>query len=433
MKSWQLYSLLAALALLHPHMAFASPPDLFGFGPRSVGMGMTGTSYSTNWESAYINPANVSADRKYQLAIGLGGGNFRLRINGENIPEDTAGGMVIGFKMPIPFGDILENRLVLAGAFYSPSSYLQLGKIDDAQNPQWPVLSRGQSSVVQVVVGIDLHGVLDGLRVGGGFAVLGNVTGKLTVRLDESNQFSASTETQLLSAFAPVVGISYQKENWALGFAYHGESRTNMKLDVATADLPIKVPLLYVGGLLEYDPHKFTLEGSYVPYQSKELDLRLALGASYRVWSQYPGPYLATSSSSPIGPALEFSDTVSLRFGVEALNKPIQGFEFSLRGGYAYEPSPAKPARIGALRTTDGTPLSTEIPMRMLDNDRHLFSLGVGAKKTFEDGNAFSVDAAMQIHALEGRTHLVPLAGETESIKTSGLVFAGLVSGMIEY
>jgi len=186
--------------------AAASPPDLFGFGQRTAGLAMTGTSYETSYEAVFSNPAGLGAGRTRNLTFGFTGGGYQLQVDGIDSPLTPPRGIVIGFALPLPFGDILEDRLVFGGGFYTPAEVLLRGNIRFPQAIQWSVLERAQVVAVMVGLGVDLHGVVDGLQLGFGVNALASVFGELSVRLDETNSFSSVVETQLLTSFAPTAG-----------------------------------------------------------------------------------------------------------------------------------------------------------------------------------------------------------------------------------
>jgi long-chain fatty acid transport protein len=331
--------------------------------------------------------------------------------------------MIIGFTLPIPFGGLLEDRLVLGGAFFTPSSVLLEGVIPAPSEPQFNVLERVQAAGIMVGLGIDLHGAngaLDGLRIGASVSVAADLLGDLFVRLDETSSFVSTVETKLVAGFAPIFGISYDRERWGVGVTYRFELRGDVDLDITAADLPVEVPALRVGGVIHYDPPTLAGEGWFRPLDH----VRVILGVEASFWNDYPGPQTQVTSTSTQAPAPDYAPTVSPRLAVEGtLDDGV--FDVALRAGYLFEPSPAGPAGLAPMRDASGNPTADLVPLRYLDNHRHVLTIGVGVTHMFDGGPELAFDGFAQLHALEPRTHDIGATAGAPPMKSSGLMVAG--------
>src|SRR5262249_36693465 len=136
----------------------------------------------------------------------------------------------------------------------------------------------------------------------------------------------------------------------------------------------LTVPPLNISGTAQYDPWQIALEVARVkgPW-------RVAVGATYKHWSAYPGLPEATVRCPKVDPATGqpfdppcmplvppkpgYHDTVVPRAGVERLFEPGRGVEMRLRGGFFVEPTPA--------------PAQTKQP-NVYDNTRVALTLGYG-------------------------------------------------------
>jgi hypothetical protein len=411
---------LLAAATLVASTAHASPQDLFGYGGRTPGLAMTGTSYAEGYEAVFANPAGLAPVRRRGLFLGAQGAGFQVGLDGERQSLEPARGITIGFHMPLPFGDVLEDRLVFGGAFFTPASALMIGRVQYPEVPQWTVLDRGQVLAIQVGLGIDLHGVVDGLHLGVGVSALADVVGQLDVRLDETNAFSSVVETQLLTAFAPIVGARYVQPEWGVGLTYRHQLAANMDLEIRTADLPLTLPTLTVGGVVQYDPPTLIAEGYYRPIP----DLMVVLNLTTRFWDAFPGAQIPTTELGQNAPAPGFNIAPSPRVAVEGTIRD-PNFTLALRGGYAYEPTPAPPARIGLRRDPDGeTVAGTETPLRLLDNDRHILTAGAGWTIHLGERERLVLDLYGQVHILAPRTHEVGQTDGAPPMVTDGYVLA---------
>lgn len=419
MRLGPLALLLAALAL--PERAHASPQDLFGYGGRTTALAMTGTSYAEGYEAVFANPAGLGPVRRRGLNLGMHGAGFQLSLDGERQALEPARGMSIGFHLPLPFGDVLQDRLVFGGAFFTPASALMIGRVRYPEVPQWTVLDRGQVLAIQVGLGLDMHGIVDGLSFGVGVSALANVVGQLDVRLDETNAFSSVVETQLLTAFAPSVGARYTQPEWGVGLTYRHELSATMDLEIRTADLPLTLPTLTVGGVVQYDPPTLIAEGFYRPIP----DLMLVLNLTTRFWNAFPGAQIPTTEMGRNAPAPDFSVAPSPRVAVEGTAYRDPRLVVLLRGGYAYEPTPAPAARVGLRRNAMGEPVAgTETPFRILDNDRHVLTAGAGVTLNLGERERLTLDVYGQAHVLAPRTHEIGRSDSSPPMVTDGFVLA---------
>lgn len=415
-------ALLACLAALGASTAQASPQDLFGYGGRTPGLAMTGASYAEGYEAVFANPAGLGPVRTRGLNLGMHGAGFSLNLDGERHALEPARGMSIGFHLPLPFGDILEDRLVLGGGFFTPAAALMLGKVSFPETPQWTVLDRAQVLAVQVALGVDLRGLLDGLHFGIGVSALADVIGVLDVRLDETNAFSSVVETQLLTTFAPILGLRYQQPTWGVGLAYRHELAAHMDLEIATSDLPLTLPVLTVGGVVQYDPPTLIAEGHWRPAP----DSMIVLNLTTRFWSAYPGAQIASTEGGQNAPAPDFSIIPSPRIAFEQTFRD-DNFDLALRIGYAYEATPAPAARMAPRRGGDGQPIESDrVPFRAIDNDRHIITAGAGWTIRLGGGvERLTLDVYGQLHALAPRTHEIGRTAEAPPMVSDGYVLGG--------
>lgn len=408
--------------------ALASAEDVFGYGVRSSGMGATGAAISTGFESVYGNPSLLALPgQKRELSLGFLGAHFDLRAGADakdRLPYDALRGAYIGALLPIPFGGLLKDRVTLGLAFFTPFDLIVRGRILYPETPQFLVADRTQSVAVQAALGVDLG---HGLRLGGGFAALAALTGSVLVATDASGRVGTVVEDTLVASYGALLGASYELgENYRLGLTFRGALVGRFNVVITVQDLGgIVVPPLNISGVAQYDPWQIALEAARVKGPWK-----LAVGATFKRWSAYPGSAEATvrcpeldpqtgmpfegacTASSPEPP--NFSDTVVPRVGAERSFSFRPGLQGHVRGGYFFEPSPA-PSQKGT--------------SNIFDNARSVFSLGYG----IELGPplpGIRIDCFGQLHVLHHETHQkdagVPSTNPgVPSVQTQGLIVAG--------
>jgi long-subunit fatty acid transport protein len=404
--------------------AAASTEDLFGYGAQSSAMAGTGTATSSDFEAAYTNPALLSRIRLPKVTLGILGATFDEVATGDGLPgrvEDlSAQGINIGVDLPIPFGGALRNRVSGALAFYTPSDVVVRGRILYPEIPQFPLLSeRAQCVAIRMGVGADLG---YGFRLGAGFAALAEITGSVIVATDASGKVGSEIDDQLIATYAPIVGASYEHAvpggTLRVGAVFRGALAARFAVTIdATKLSSINIPVFNIAGLAQYDPLQAGLE---VGYESKRW--RLALGVTWKHWSDYAGPVEPTLPDLLV-PQVPYSDTVVPRIGVEHNVRLSRTSMFHARAGYFFEPTPI-PAHMPSSQAYDIPSQSLiNVPTRYFDADRHVFTLGLGVsiKKPLH----LDVDAFGQIHVLAPRTMTFD-AGEPD-----GSASTANVSGVI--
>lgn len=410
--------------------AHASPEDLFGYGARSTAMAATGTATSSDYEAAYSNPALLSRIARPRLVLGMLGANFDEEAHGDGLPgriEDrSARGIDIGVDLPIPFGGALKDRVAGALAFYTPSDVIVRGRILFPEVPQFPLLSdRAQCVGIRMGVGIDLG---HGFRVGGGFGALAEIVGSVVVATDSTGKVGSRIDDQLVATYAPILGASWERPHTfgddgtlRVGAVFRGAlaARFSVSID-ATKLTSLNIPVFNIAGLAQYDPLEAGLE---VGWENKRW--KLAIGATWKHWSDYPGPLEPTITCPTDDPdcgAMDvthvgFSDTVVPRIAAERTFPVTEHAALHVRAGYFFEPTPV-PSHLPASQAYDvSSEMSVSVPTRYFDADRHVFTAGFGV--SLKKPLPLDVDTFAQLHVLAPRTVTLD-AGEPDGSASTG-------------
>lgn len=430
---------LVALGVLPSGRVRANPPDLLGLGPRTSALGMTGTSYADDYEAAFANPALLSRVQHKHLTVGVLGGSFQLHVDDAPHHLSNVRSMTIGFAVPLPFGGKLANTLGIGAAFYLPVDSILRADILFTDEPQFPLLARTDSVAAFIGGGVSLHRLVPGLRVGLGAIAVATLVGRLDMRLTDANLFVSQTESQVLASFRPTAGVSYDQDRFGLGAMFRTEAKSSIDVDLRISELPLAVPPIRITGLAQYAPHTLIVEGHY-----RLAHFMLVANLTYRRFSAYPGMLESTTADSQSPPAPDFRDTVAPHAGVEWEVLQLRT-RVALRGGYAFEPTPAPPARLAPARTSTGEELlgadvdgdgqndPVMTPILYLDSNRHVLTAGFGVQHRTILGPILTLDGQLQLHAIVDRVHEVAQAGRTDPIDTHGFLFAAGVAGGIAY
>ncbi len=412
--------------------AAASPEDLFGYGARSSAMGATGTATSSDFEAAYTNPALLSRIAVAKLSLGIMGATFDEVAKGDGLPgriEDRgAQGLDVGADLPLPFSGILAHRVSGALAFYTPSDVVVRGRILYPETPQFPLLSdRAQCLAIRMGVGIDIG---YGIRIGAGFAALAEIVGSVVVATDSTGKVGSRIDDQLVATYAPIVGASWERDAFGgkvrVGGVVRGALAARFSVTIDASKLSsLNIPIFNIAGLAQYDPLQAGLEAGW-----ENAKWRFAVGATWKHWSDYPGPLEPTiqcpdptdCGALPVTP-IGFSDTVVPRAAVERTFSLTRSSTFHARGGYFFEPTPV-PAHLVSSQAYDSASQSLiSVPTRYFDADRHVFTAGLGV--SLQKPLRLDVDAFAQVHVLAPRTATLD-AGEP-----NGSPSTASISGMV--
>ncbi len=416
-------------ALARADEAHASPQDLFGYGPRTSALAGATAALADGFEAVWASPALLSQERRPALALGLLSAQFHLAKDGVRQPASPLVGTFIGGTLPLPFQGVLRDRVGLGVGFFTPSSLVVRGRILYPEQPVWPLAERAQSVAVQA--GLGVH-VWDGLRIGAGFSALAALSGAVFVAQDASGRIGTVVENSLVASYAPIASATYERWGYRVGLTYRGELAAPFRVVIQVNDLAdLTVPPLGISGVAQYDPHQLALELARYAGET-----RVAVGATWRNWSSYPGPASATVECPTVDPDTGgpfegacaplvpkppgYHDTVSARVALEharTLGAGSRRVELAVRAGYAWEPTPV-PKQTDERNTWDA--------------DRSVFSAGVGSALV-PPLPGLRVDLFAQLHVLHERTQ-EKAADVPESnagaprVTTGGLVVASGLS-----
>lgn len=418
-----LAALAGAFLLAFSQTARATPQEVLGFGYRSVGMGTTGAAVGSGVDTIYANPALLSLSRDLSLQVGLFGASFDLHADGANLGElpsyPALQSTTIGGVLPLPFGGILKDRVVVGIGFLTPFEIVVRGRILYPERPQYLIADRVQAVAVQAAIGLDIG---YGIRLGGGFAASAALEGSVLVSEDATGRIGTTVEDTLVATFAPIVGASYDiGEDYRIGLAFRGELDGEFNVVISAEDLgQIEIPPLNISGVAQYDPWQIAAEFARVSG-----DWRLALGVTYKHWPAYPGPAAATvrceegtSCEALVPEDPKFNPVVAPRVGAEHI-MDFDSVQLGIRGGYAFEPTPA-PEQTGRINR--------------FDNHRSVLSLGWGM--ALEEPFGFALDGFFQAQLLHPRTHDKRVADGAPvdgTVDTGGTILGGGAAATVKF
>jgi long-chain fatty acid transport protein len=361
--------LLLTLAILcAPATAGATAIDLYGFGPRAAGMGLTGTASSEDVSSLYYNPAGVARLDGIRLSAGYQYDPTRLTLQGRDIGERSprATQVMLGFGLK-SFG----RRSGLALGLHVPDYGLFGVRIRPVDEPDFVVVDQRRDRI-HAMAGFGIEPV-DKLQIGVAVTMFSDTLGKFGILYGTPQ--GATMDTKLIPTNSIHAGVRAGPfGGFTTGLAYRAQS-------ISILDFPtdLKANVGSVSGDISLRGRTFEF---FTPRQ-------VALGEAWQspsvqvtgdlIWSQWsrmkdPVGYSRITivdrggslPPSPPGWSPEdprFHDTVSPHLGVEWKAVRATKRELLVRAGYAFVPTPA-PAPTAS--------------RNLIDMDRNVVTAGLG-------------------------------------------------------
>jgi len=414
---------LVLVCLAVPARGDASMLDLYGFGPRAVGMGSAMTAVGGDYSATFYNPGALTEARRSTVSAGyvvaaplfdisLGrpvcqdshalctsrfGGPGGYSSRAPVLPETTQG-VTIGWSKPL--GGIFKKHVALGAGLFVPTR--RIARIDgqDPQSPQF-YLYQGLPDKL-VMLGSAAWEPVSWLSMGLGVQVFAQLAGNVQLGMDPTNHRLDKTEIQVEQRPITrlVAGVLLRPYGgFRLGISYRQAMDLQFALPVTIALGKPLALVLDVSQIALYTPHTFTLGGAW---QLARAPLLVSAQVDWALWSSAPDPSLrvAVDIRGPVLDSIGLGDvadvgteTAPISLGLRDTITPRLGLEWrpmtrlALRGGYFYRPTPA--------------PRATNL-YNYLDNDVH--ALSVGAGWSFGDPDAPDPD-----NAADMPRHLHPL------------------------
>ena len=368
--------------------AEANPVDAFGISSRAIAMGGAYTALAHDASANYYNPAGIVARKDLSLDIGYQIAVPTLRLNGHNVGVDHTRGLTAGIVAP---GSIGPFRFAFGVVMFLPDERVSRVRAMPRVQPRF-VYYDNRTQRIYLSTNLAVQ-IVKGLYVGAGVTFMSRTHGDLELSgrisfpdAEAESDMRLDLDVDLKALRYPQAGILWEPWKWlSVGLVFRDEFVLEMVQGFRiTGDVVGEGG----GGTILHDGFFGLTSLSTNLFQPRQLALGVAVMPTARwtvsvdlVWAQWsrfinPGSRLEMEvelgsfndlvdiGSQPNPPPARFRDTWSPRLGVEYLAYQSTRAVIAVRGGYAYEPSPA--------------PEQTSRTMNLVDNHKHHLSAGVG-------------------------------------------------------
>ena len=363
--------------------AHASYYDLYGFTPRSTGMGGAMTATVRGYAATFYNPAALTASREGAIGVVAHLRAPELFVDRQplsateqhpTVLPDTGGSASLGWAYPLEGG--VAGKLAFGVSLHLPVGRLVRVQGVDRLSPQYYMFQNLHDKMMFLAA--VAYEPIPWLSFGAGIQILSDLTGGAQLELDivdgrfDTREFSVD----ISPTASPNIGVHLRPlPELSLGLTWRGTSVVHISVPVALSEGETLEMLLDVSQTVHFAPHRVTLGGSY---RFVDLGLTFAADLVLALWSfaPDPSPQLSVDMGGPLLSAaglqealdvsmraapleLNFSDTLSVKLGVEWA--PLSWLQ--VRTGYAFRPTPA--------------PIQQD-QSAYLDNDSHTLAFGLG-------------------------------------------------------
>jgi long-chain fatty acid transport protein len=431
---------LALLVLLLASVpAAANPLDAFGFGARAGAMAGAQTAATKDGSANYYNPAALAVGDDIRIDVGYQLAKPVLSINGSGQGVDASRGLAVAVSAP---GQIGPVKLAFGLGIFLPDERITRARAMPAGRPRWSLYdNRPQRLFIGSHLAFELH---PRLHIGGGIAYMSRTKGELGLvgRVGfpdaEGSDLQTDISVDLKTIRYPQAGILFRATPWLdLGLSYRGGFVLQLDQEFAIrGDLgapgvePIIADAFFALRTLSFDlfqPEQVT--GGFAMRVTPSL--LIAGDVGWQHWSSYDNPAARITITYDLGsfndlvdlppqvplPKAYFHDIVTARLGFEWTASTGEHTTWQVRGGYAYEPSPAP---------------EQQLETNFVDNDKHTLSAGLGlsvARVTEILPRPFDIDLFLSATFLPERSHRkLSDVDPVGDYVARGLVFASGVS-----
>ena len=394
-------------------------PTTYGLSARAMSMGNAMTATRSDLSMAFANPAALGALDHSRVGLGYlyGVPTLHTERDGDGLPDVDDVNDVVMINAAFSLRNVLtkgKRGIGFGLSFTADDNGKTFIDFTDRRSDSGQFLRYGNSNTA-LLAGLGVE-IMPWLMIGAGATIQLEAEVRMEITTDlEGNTKNESFDQVAEFVFSPNVGVLAPWKEWTFGATWRGESIGQVG--------PITAPTAAeVGGAaLTTLPIKVSFRDSFLPMQlavgaswEGGDGLLVALDVTWYQWSRFD-EVIEDNDSARYDADISFADTYVPRAGVEYILGGVHAF----RAGYSYEMSP-----VTDIGTVQPDPDGTTVGFVVLDNDKHVASVGYGYTLYLPEYLSFPIgfDLAFQGQFLPERTEDTSDGVEFVS---DGFVYAG--------
>ena len=416
MKGWTIG--LALAGVIAAGAARANPLDIYGFGARAMAMGNAYTALAADPSANYYNPAGLAMTDRVQIDAGYLYTSPALSMDGRDQEVDASNGLMAGILVPGDFGPV---RVAFGLGVFLPDSRISRVRALPQFQPRFVMLdNRPQRLFISANLAVMPY---PGLSIGGGVSFVTDTHGGVQIEgtlFPEADRalLRTTVDVDFQTVRYPEAGVTWApRPDLRIGVVYRGEVKVELDITASVSgeirELLGAKPLSGSFDVSSFNTNLFSPQQVFFGVAWEPVaGTTVAMDFGWLDWSSFPSDTatvtidfqldlvdttgLVPDSVAPEDPG--FHDIFTLRLGAEHTIPTLDWLDVTLRGGYAFEPTPV-PDQPG------GT--------SYVDTDKHLFTLGAGLG--FLDPMADGAPRPIQVDLSFQWFHYVPRTIEKAS------------------
>jgi len=400
---------IAIVLAVQSAVAWGSPFDTFGTGPRAIAMGGAYAAVGGDAASFYYNVATLTKSASFQIEFGYHRAEMAMFLNDRQCDIDPDRGLNFGLIIGKKF---FERQFRVGALAFTPDDHFMRLVLPPRTAFNF-VRYNNVNHIQGQIIGAAFQ-IFPWWSIGGGASFVSGTIGGVDFIIRDDRPAEGDLHSWVVSSATPVLGTYFEPLSWlSVGFSFREKQQMVMDLDNIVNMKDLKV--MTESGLVVFHHGRLVLSvTSNTHFAPRQFELGVAVEPKEGlIFSADATHYKYTDMKStvafsdcwmegdfgevfPLRPPLHLEapklrDIIGWAFGAEGVALKTDHLTVHLRGGYNYRPTPV---------------LEQDGINNFADSDTHIFSTGLGF--TFADFSdvfqkPISLDVFEQYHYLEPR------------------------------
>ncbi|MCZ7584038.1 MAG: hypothetical protein M5R36_12265 [Deltaproteobacteria bacterium] len=270
--------LAAVVTVLAPRLAWPSPYDTFGTGPRAVAMGGAYAAVGGDAAGLYYNIATITKAANFQLEFGYHRAEMNMLLNGRRTDIDPDRGLNVGV---IIGKKLFERQFRIGATLFSPDDHFMRIIMPPRTTPIY--LRYNNDNHIQGTIAGGAFQIFPWWSVGAGASFLSGNVGGVDFEIRDDTPANGDLHSSVRSGTTPVAGTYFELAEWfSVGFAFRERQVMELNLQNVIAMPDMKV-LTDSGVVVFHDGRLILGVTSQTHFSPRQYQFGLAMRPSERL------------------------------------------------------------------------------------------------------------------------------------------------------